>query len=60
MIKSMVVGFRFNGVDATLSNGCGIWWHFHSFREVKCFQGYSKILEMGIGNLKTLPISGGT
>ena len=35
-IKSMVVLL---GVDATLSDGCGIWQHLHNFTEVKCLQG---------------------
>ena len=35
-------------VDATLGDGCGILESLHSFREVKCLQGYSKILWMGI------------
>ena len=26
-------------VDATLSDGCGIWRHLHNFTEVKCLQG---------------------
>ena len=29
-------------------NGCRIWEHLHSFREVKCLQGCSKTLSMGI------------
>ena len=35
-------------IDATLDEGCGIWEYLHSFREVKCLQGYSKTLSMGI------------
>ena len=38
----MMVGF-----DATLGDGCGIW----ELREVKCLQGYTKTLWMGIQNL---------
>ena len=36
------------GVGATLGDGCGIWEHLHNFGEVKCLQGYSKTLWMGI------------
>ena len=36
------------GVDTTLGDGCGIWQHIHSFREVECLQGYSKTVLMGI------------
>ena len=35
-------------VDDTLVDGCGNWEHLHSFREVKCLQGCSKTLWMGI------------
>ena len=42
MIKPMVVGFVLLGVDATLSDECGILKYLHSFREVKCLQGYPK------------------
>ena len=42
-------------VDATLDDRCGIWEHLHSFREVKCLQGSSKILWIGIKNIMTLP-----
>ena len=42
----MMVGF-----DATLGDGCGIWELLHSIREVKCLQGYTKTLWMGIQNL---------
>ena len=56
----MVVGFCSFGVDSTLGDGCGIWEHLHSFRELKCLHGFSKILWMGIKNLKVLPISGWT
>ena len=30
-------------VDATLGVGCGIWQHFHSFREIKCLQGIQRL-----------------
>ena len=43
MIKSMVIRFCLIEVDATLSDGCGIWEHFPSFREVPCLQGYSNL-----------------
>ena len=38
-IKSMVVLL---GVDATLSDGCGIWQHLHNFMEVN---GYMKVYD---------------
>ena len=44
------------GVDATPSDGCEIWEHLHSLRKVKCLQGYSKALLVGISNLKTPPL----
>ena len=44
----MVVGFCSAGGWPTLNDECGIWEHLHSFREVKCLQGYSKTLWMGI------------
>ena len=56
MIQSMVVGFSSMGFDATLSGGCGIWEHLHSFRKVKCLQGYTKTLPMAIWKLKTPPV----
>ena len=45
-------------VDDTLVDGCGNWEHLHSFREVKCLQGCSKTLWMGI-KILWLFISGG-
>ena len=49
MIKLiMVVGFFLLGIEAILGDACGIWEHFHSFLEVKCFEGYSKTSLMGI------------
>ena len=36
------------GVDASLSDGCGIGEHLHSFGEVKCFQDYSETLWRGV------------
>ena len=44
MIKPIVVIFILLEVDVTLGDGCVIWEHWHSFREVKCLQGCSKIL----------------
>ena len=35
-------------VDDTFVDGCGNWEHLHSFKEVKCRQGCSKTLWMGI------------
>ena len=29
-------------IDATLGDGCGIWEHLHSFKEVKYLQDYFK------------------
>ena len=37
-------------------NGCGVWEHFHSFTEMKYFQGCSKTLWMGIQFLKLPPL----
>ena len=34
-------------VDVILGDGCGIWEHLYSFREVKYLQGCSKSLFMG-------------
>ena len=48
MIKPVVVGFVLFGIDATLVDVCGISEHLHSFREVKCLQGYLKSLWMGV------------
>ena len=48
MVKPMVVGFFLLEVDSTFGDKCGIWEHLHSFREVKCLQGYFKPLWMGI------------
>ena len=48
MIKPVVVGFVLFGIDATLVDVSGIWEHLHSFREVKCLQGYLKSLWMGV------------
>ena len=44
----MVVGFCSIGVDATLSDGCEIWEHLQSCKEVKGLQSYFKTLCMGI------------
>ena len=57
MIKKMVVSLCSIGVDATLGDGCGIWEHLHSFREVKCSQYYSKILWMGIKIWRVFPLA---
>ena len=35
-------------VDAIIVDGCGILEHLHSFREVKCLQGHSKALWIGL------------
>ena len=49
MIKQMVVGFAsIGGIDATLSDVCGILEHLHNSREVKCLQDYLKTLWMGM------------
>ena len=34
------------GVDATLGDGCRIREHLHSFRGVKCLQGYFKTISI--------------
>ena len=48
MIKSMVLDFCLLGVDAILDNECRTQEHLQGFREVKCLQGYSKTLWMGV------------
>ena len=48
MIKPMMVGFSLIGDDATLSDGCRLPEHLHSFREVKCLQDYSKTIRIYI------------
>ena len=48
MIKPIVTGFVLLEVDATLDDECGISEHSQSFREMKCYQGCSKTLWMGI------------
>ena len=40
-------------VDATLGDGCGIWKHLCSFWDIKCLQGCSKALWIGMHCIKT-------
>ena len=44
MIKPIMVVFILLEFDVTLGDGCGIWEHWHSFKEVKCLQASSKTL----------------
>ena len=44
MIKPMVAVFVLLEVDVILGNGCGIWEHWHGFREVKCLHACSKTI----------------
>ena len=45
--ESTMFGFCSIGFDATLGDDCGIWEPLHSFRDVKCFAGYSIIFLNG-------------
>ena len=47
-LRQWRLGFVLLWVDPTLADGYGILKHSHSFREVKCLQGNSKTLRMGI------------
>ena len=57
IIKLMVVGVC--SIWGWCYSGwrCRTWEQFHSFREVKFLQGYSKTLWMGIENFITAPLS---